>query len=95
MAIDKDTVSHVAVLARLALTDEELGRLTVQLSDILNYIDKLNQLDTSAVEPMSHALALKNVSRPDEPRSSLPREEALKNAPDEGEGFFRVPRIIE
>lgn len=95
MAIDKETVRHVALLSRLALTEEELDRFTEQLSAILDYIGKLNQLDTSAVPPMSHALALKNVFRADEPRPPLPREKALENAPEEEGGFFRVPQIIE
>ena len=95
MAIDRDTVKHVAMLARLAMSEQELGRFTKQLNDILDYIDKLNELDTSAVEPMSHALALKNVFRPDEPGRPLSQDRALGNAPERGQGFFRVPRIIE
>ena len=95
MAIDKETVRHVAMLARLAAGDAELDRFTEQLSAILDYIDKLNQLDTAGVQPMSHALALKNVFRPDESGPSLPQEKALENAPEREVGFFRVPRIIE
>ena len=95
MAISKEAVRHVARLARLAMTEAELDRFTGQLNDILDYIDTLNQLDTSSVEPMSHALALKNVFRSDEVRSPLTPEQALGNAPEKGEGFFRVPRIIE
>jgi aspartyl-tRNA(Asn)/glutamyl-tRNA(Gln) amidotransferase subunit C len=95
VAISKETVRHVAMLSRLAMSDAELDRFTEQLNAILDYIGKLNQLDTSAVEPMSHALALKNVFRSDEVRSPLAAEKALGNAPEKGEGFFRVPRIIE
>lgn len=95
MAIDKETVKHVAMLARLAMSEAELERFTEQLSAILDYVEKLNQLDTSAVEPMSHALALKNVFRPDRPATPIPQEKALENAPEAAEGFFRVPRIIE
>ena len=95
MAIDKNAVRHVAMLARLAMSEQELDRFTEQLNDILDYIDKLNELDTSAVEPMSHALALKNVFRRDEPGQPLTQDRALDNAPQQGEGFFRVPRIIE
>jgi len=95
VAIDKETVKHVAMLSRLALSDAELDRLTEQVSAILDYIGKLNGLDTTTVEPMSHALALKNVFRPDQPGSCLPQGKALENAPDRGAGFFRVPRIIE
>jgi aspartyl-tRNA(Asn)/glutamyl-tRNA(Gln) amidotransferase subunit C len=98
------------MLARLAMTDAELDRFTEQLGAILDYIGKLNELDTSTVEPLSHALALTNVLRPDEPggepggpaeeagREGSPRlsqDEALANAPDQEDGFFRVPRIIE
>jgi len=95
VAIDKETVKHAAKLSRLAMSDAELDRFTEQLSAILDYIDKLNELDTSAVEPMSHALALKNVFRPDEPGTPLPQEKALENTPAQEAGFFRVPRIIE
>jgi len=95
MAIDRETVKHVAVLARLAMTEAELDRFTEQLRAILDYVGKLNELDTSRVEPLSHALALKNVLRPDEPGNPLPRKQALANAPDQEGGFFRVPRIIE
>ncbi len=95
MAIDKETVKHVAMLSRLAMSEAELDRFTEQLNAILDYIDKLDQLDTTSVEPMSHALALKNVFRADEACSPLTPEEALGNAPEKGEGFFRVPRIIE
>ena len=93
--MDKETVKHVATLSRLAMSDTELDRFTEQLNAILDYIGKLDQLDTTSVEPMSHALALKNVFRADEATSPLPPEKALGNAPEEDEGFFRVPRIIE
>lgn len=93
--MDKETVKHVATLSRLAMSDTELDRFTEQVSAILDYIDKLNQLDTTTVEPMSHALALKNVFRSDESGPSLPQEKALENAPEREVGFFRVPRIIE
>ena len=95
MAIDRETVRHVAMLSRLVVTEEELDRFTEQLSAILDYIGKLNQLDTSAVAPMSHALALRDVLRADEPSPPLSREQALGNAPEEAAGFFRVPPIIE
>ena len=103
MPIDRETVRHVAMLARLAMTEAELDRFTEQLRAILDYVGKLNELDTSAVEPLSHALALKNVLRPDEPSDEpgknesprLSQGEALANAPDQEGGFFRVPRIIE
>jgi aspartyl-tRNA(Asn)/glutamyl-tRNA(Gln) amidotransferase subunit C len=95
VAIDRDTVRNVATLSRLAMGDEELDRFAGHLAQILDYIDTLNQLDTSAVEPMSHALALRNVFRSDTPAVGLSQDDALVNAPDSADGFFRVPRIIE
>ncbi len=95
MKITKDEVEHVAKLARQAITAEETERYSQQLSNILTYIEKLKELDTSKVEPTSHVLPMKNIFREDEVRPSLPREEILKNAPDRTEEFFRVPKIIE
>ena len=95
MKITKEQVEHVAKLARLAITDEEKERYSQQLSNILTYIEKLKELDTSQVEPTSHVLPMKNIFREDEVRPSLPREEILKNALDRAEEFFRVPKIIE
>jgi aspartyl-tRNA(Asn)/glutamyl-tRNA(Gln) amidotransferase subunit C len=93
--IQRKDVEHVARLARLALTDAEIERMREQLNGILTYIEKLNELDTSDVEPTSHAVPLVNVMRDDEAGPCLPREEALANAPDRAGEFFRVPRIIE
>ena len=93
--IQRKDVEHVARLARLALTDAEIERMREQLNGILAYIEKLNELDTNAVEPTSHAVPLVNVMRDDEAGPCLPREEALANAPDRAGEFFRVPRIIE
>ena len=95
MRITQEEVEHVAKLARLAITEEEKERYSQQLSNILTYIEKLKELDTSKVDPTSHVLPMKNVFREDEVRPSLPREEILKNAPDRTEEFFRVPKIIE
>jgi aspartyl-tRNA(Asn)/glutamyl-tRNA(Gln) amidotransferase subunit C len=89
--IDRDQVLHVARLARLRLTDEEVERMTGELSSILDHIEKIGELDLAEVAPTSHVTELENVLRPDEPRPSLPREQALAEAPDaDGEGF-RVP----
>ena len=93
--MDKETVKHVATLSRLAMSDSELDRFTEQVSAILDYIDKLHHLDTTTVEPMSHALALKNVYRSDESGPSHPQEKAQENAPEREVGYYRVPRIIE
>lgn len=95
MRIDKTQVEHIARLARLAISEEEKELFGAQLSKILEYIEKLNELDTSQVEPTSHVVALTNVMREDVSAPCLPREEALQNAPDKADGFYRVPRIIE
>lgn len=95
MKISRDEVKHVANLARLRFDEEELEKFTDQLNAILTYIDKLNELDTSEVEPTYHVLDLVNVFREDQVQPSLPREAALANAPERADGFFQVPRIIE
>lgn len=95
MALSADQVRKVASLARLKLGDEELAALTGQLSQILNYVAVLDQVDTSHVEPMVHAVDLHNVFRADELTGSLPRAEALENAPRTDGKFFLVPQIIE
>lgn len=95
MSIDSSQVSHIARLARLSISDEEREIFGSQLSDILTHIKKLEQLDTSGVEPTSHALSLENVDRSDEVRDSLSVDDVLSNAPDRHEGFYRVPKIIE
>jgi len=95
MKITLQEVEHVARLARLALSEEEKEEMRSQLDRILGYIEKLDQLDTSAVEPTSHVIPMTNVFRDDALLPSLSREEALANGPDRQEGFFRVPRIIE
>ncbi len=91
MAITSDEVLHVARLARLALTDEEVERLGAQLNAILEAVGKVAELDLDGVEPTAHPLELVNVWAEDQPRPSLPTEDALANAPDSEAGFFRVP----
>jgi aspartyl-tRNA(Asn)/glutamyl-tRNA(Gln) amidotransferase subunit C len=88
-------VKYVAHLARIALTPDEQEKFGAQLSNILGYIEKLNQLDVSGIEPTAHAVPLVNVFRPDEVRPSLPNEEALRNAPASANGLFMVPKIVE
>jgi aspartyl-tRNA(Asn)/glutamyl-tRNA(Gln) amidotransferase subunit C len=95
MAISGEEVRHIAQLSRLNLSEGEVETLTGQLGAIIDYVAQLNMLDTSGIEPTSHVLPLKNVMRDDSPAASLPREEALKNAPDCTEKFYRVPQIIE
>jgi aspartyl-tRNA(Asn)/glutamyl-tRNA(Gln) amidotransferase subunit C len=91
MAISPDEVRHVAQLARLTLTDEELARFGDQLSAILEAVGKVSELDLADVPPTAHPLDLVNVWAEDEPRPCLSVEEALANAPDRDNGFFRVP----
>ena len=91
MAISRDEVLHVARLARLALSDEEIDRLGAQLNAILDAVGKVSELDLADVEPTAHPLELVNVWAEDEPQESLPVEDALANAPDCEAGFFRVP----
>jgi len=83
------------MLARLELAEETLAMMTMQLSQVLDYIAKLNELDTDEVEPLSHPGELSNVLRDDVPTASLSNDQALRNAPDRQNGFFRVPRVIE
>ena len=94
MAISEQDVRHVALLARLALSDEEVSRLGVELNSILEHIDTIQQLDLEGVEPTAHPLAVFNVTRPDEPRPGLTRERALQNAPEQENGAFVIPQII-
>lgn len=94
-AITRREVEHVANLARLKLTEEEAERYTKDLNAILEFAAKLNELDTSSVEPTSHATDVKNVMREDVNRPSLSCEEALKNAPDHEDGQFKVPAVFE
>jgi len=91
MAISSDDVLHVARLARLRLTDDEVERMTEQLSTIIGHVQELSGLDLAGVEPTAHALDLTNQVRPDAARPSWPRDEVLRNAPDPADGGFRVP----
>ena len=89
--IEREQVLHVARLARLRLSDEDLQRMAGELSGILDHIDKIGELDLDGVEPTSHVIELQNVLRADEPRPSWPRERILEGAPDAAEEGFRVP----
>jgi aspartyl-tRNA(Asn)/glutamyl-tRNA(Gln) amidotransferase subunit C len=91
MAISRDEVLHVARLARLELTEEEVERFTEQLSAILEAVAKVSELDLADVEPTAHPLDVVNVWAADEPRPSIPLEDALANAPERSAGFFKVP----
>ena len=93
--LDADKVRKVAVLARLKLSDAEVGDYVTKLGSVLKYVDALNEVNTDGVEPMVHAVELSNVFRVDEVRESLPREAALQNAPKTDGTFFLVPQILE
>ncbi len=95
MKITSEVVSHIARLCRISLSDEEHKLFTLQLNQILAYMDKLNKLNIENVEPTSHVLHLENVLREDKISPSLPREKMFVNAPDKHKGYFKVPRIIE
>ncbi|MDQ4149154.1 MAG: Asp-tRNA(Asn)/Glu-tRNA(Gln) amidotransferase subunit GatC [Actinomycetota bacterium] len=95
MAITRAEVEHVANLARLALSEEELAMFEEQLSRILDHAARVTALDTEGIEPTAHAIPLVNVFRPDEIVPPLPRTEALRNAPDVEDGYFRIPKILE
>jgi aspartyl-tRNA(Asn)/glutamyl-tRNA(Gln) amidotransferase subunit C len=89
--IDRDQVLHVAKLARLRLSDEEVEKMASELSGILEHVEHIAELDLDGVDPTSHVIALENVFRPDEPRPSWDRDEVLESAPDPASGAFRVP----
>jgi len=93
--ISKEQVEHVAHLARLAVTEEEVNIFTNQLDAIISFSEQLNELDTTNVKPTSHVLPMKNVMREDVAKEGLPREEVLKNAPDHKDGQIRVPSVLE
>lgn len=95
MAATGMDVKYVAYLARLELTPEEEQKYGAQLGQVLGYIEKLNQLDVSGIEPTAHAVPLVNVMRADEVKTSLPTERALMNAPAQANGLFIVPKIVE
>jgi aspartyl-tRNA(Asn)/glutamyl-tRNA(Gln) amidotransferase subunit C len=94
MAVTLKDVEHVAALARLSFSDDEKQRLTHQLNDILKYMEHLNRLDTTNVEPLAQVIETHNVFREDEVWPCVARTEALRNAPAKTEEFFRVPKVI-
>ncbi len=94
MTLTRQTVEKVSLLARLALTDDELDTMTTQLADVIGYIELLSEVDTDAVEPMAHAIDVANVLADDLPRESLSRDKALSNAPNRDEQFYLVPPVL-
>ncbi len=95
MKLSLEEVMHISKLSRLSLSEEEAELYATQLSNIIDYVEQLNSLDTTSIEPTSHVIPLDNVMADDIQGTSLPREEALRNAPDATEKFYRVPKIIE
>jgi aspartyl-tRNA(Asn)/glutamyl-tRNA(Gln) amidotransferase subunit C len=95
MGLSNDEVLHVAHLGRIRLSDAEVAKFADQLSSIVEYVNQLAELDTDGVEPLAHALPVRNVLREDEPRPGLTNEQALAGAPDAAGGCFRVPRVID
>jgi len=94
MSVTRKDVEHIAELARLRFKEEELESFTVQLNDILAYMEQLNELDTENIEPLSHPVENNNVFRDDKMKPSTEREDALKNAPQRDDEFFKVPKVI-
>ena len=94
MKITADQVQHVARLARLHIEPQAVEKLASELATILTYVDKLNEVDTRGVSPMTHAIELVNAFRDDVVHAHLPREQALRNAPAQDEGSFVVPKVI-
>ena len=95
MKLSREEVLHIALLARLGLTDEEVDRLSEQLSNILENFEILQQVDTADVPPTAQSISLQNVTSHDEVDSSLPPDEVLANAPQKEEDFFRVRAVLE
>lgn len=95
MAVDRDQVQHIARLARIRLEDDEVATYVEQLSAILDYVEKLGELDTTGVEPTTHAIPLQMELREDDVEPRLTREDVLANAPDRDDGQFRVPKVVE
>ena len=95
MSITKETVEYVANLARMHLEEQELEKMSKQLQGILDFIDKLKEVDISDIKPTSHILPIKNVFREDVLKESLPIDKVLANAPSKDDRFFTVPKVIE
>jgi aspartyl-tRNA(Asn)/glutamyl-tRNA(Gln) amidotransferase subunit C len=95
MRLSREDVLHIALLARLGLTETEVEQLSEQLSNILENFEVLQQVDTSGIPPTAHSIALQNVMRDDEVATSLPPSEILANAPRKDRDFFRVRAVLE
>ena len=95
MKVTRDTIEHIAGLARLNITEAEKDKLTLEMENILSYVDKLNELDTTGLKPMEHVIPLKNVLREDKAEKSYDRDIMLANAPSSEDGCFKVPKVVE
>lgn len=95
MQVDKETLHKVAHLARLNIKPEEEEKLLKDMSEILTWVEKLNELDTEGVEPLTHMTLETNVLRKDEPKTTISQAEALKNAPARDDHFFKVPKVLK
>lgn len=95
MQITKKDIEHVAKLSRLNFTEEEIEKFTSDMTSIIGFVDKLNELDTTNVEPTAHVIPINNVFREDVIKPSFDREKILQNAPSEKDGCFLVPKIVE
>jgi aspartyl-tRNA(Asn)/glutamyl-tRNA(Gln) amidotransferase subunit C len=94
MSVTLKDVEHIATLARLGFTDEEKETFTHQLNSILAYVEQLNKLDTTSVEPLAHVIELEDAYREDVIKPGVTQEEALRNAPAKTDKFFKVPKVI-
>ncbi|MCX7611398.1 MAG: Asp-tRNA(Asn)/Glu-tRNA(Gln) amidotransferase subunit GatC [Ignavibacterium sp.] len=95
MSVPKEEIIKIAKLAKLKLNDNEIEKFTYQFNQILDYMKKLNEINTDEVQPLSHPIEINNVMRDDELKDSIPRELALSNAPDKDDKFFKVPKVIK
>jgi aspartyl-tRNA(Asn)/glutamyl-tRNA(Gln) amidotransferase subunit C len=95
MKITQEVIEHVANLARLNLSEQEKEKLTSEMANIVAYVDKLNELDTSDIQPTAHIIPVKNVFREDKTQEPYDREKILANAPSHEDGCFKVPKVVE
>ncbi len=95
MAVTIDDVKHIAELSQLKFSEDELINFTREMNNILKYVEKLNEINTENIQPLTHTIEVVNVFRQDEIKQSISKQEAFKNAPDNTEDFFRVPKIIK
>ena len=95
MKISAEEIKKIALLSRLEIKATQVDSVGKQLNDILSYMDLISQVDITDVEPTGHAVSMRNVMRDDVPQPSLPNEKALQNAPEQEDGYFKVPKLIQ